>query len=731
MDCSLREALRKEQSIAPKNAFSGHIRTKKRAKIPDIRGLLVFQKRLVFLQAKKLFFRCFLRPCISDTFCLFIPCNLSRLSPICHAHIFTYHANSMLLRATAGGCAPRPPGGLRFAAGGVLLRVYRCCLCALWLLYAAWPFVGAFCCFAPPAPPGLGFAGVVALPLVLLRSPSACPWYPGAWPFVPPLPSPRFVFPGCCRPATRFPVFSCCCLVFSVPLAFAPVWLGFFSPPQLAAFCVLCALRAAAVPPPPPRRLLLVVCGAPRVVVRCRGRLWAVFCGARCFAAPCCAVVRVPCRVVCCSVVLLASSFAVSRSRWPRRFCWCCTLVRCAVLFCAVFRRVWCSRALSCAVVFSLLLCGVVVVALFSLCLLRSAHLRVCAARCCPPPPWFVCRAFCRFVLPCCAGLFCALWCCIAACCVVFFGVRRAVSCCAVSCCASRVVLCCAVFPRAVAPCCVLCRARWHCAMLSCVAPFAGVLLLGALCCAVPLCALVGCFVPSGVRWRCAVGCVLCCAVVCCCVLSCALGRGVGLRCAVLSSLWLAVSSWLRCCVLCCASWCCAWPCRVVLCCVVQCCCALCCGGGAVPRCLAMCSAASCCGVPSGAVRCLGCCVLCCVLCCAVLCCCVFVLSLGLWCLGALCCAVRVVSCCLVGLCVPLCCALSLGALLRCVASCCYVRGSAVACCAVCMVLCCFGSRFLVLLRAVPCPRVLCHAVGCCAVWCGALLCCPVLCALC
>ena len=209
------------------------------------------------------------------------------------------------------------------------------------------------------------------------------------------------------------------------------------------------------------------------------------------------------------------------------------------------------------------------------------------------------------------------------------FVVRRAMSCCALSCSASRVVWCCAGFPRAAAPCCLLCRARWRCAVLSCVAPSAGVLSLGALCCAVPLCAVVGCFVPSGVRWRCAVGCVLGCAVVCCCVLCCAFGHGVWLRCAVLSSFWLAVSSWSHCCVLCCASWCCAGPCRVVLCCLLQCCCALCCGGGAVLRCLALCGAASCCGVPSGAVRCLGCCVLCCVLCCAVLCCCFLCCALG------------------------------------------------------------------------------------------------------
>ena len=40
----------------------------------------MFQKRLDFLRAKQLFFWCFLRPCIWDTFCRFIPCNLSRLS---------------------------------------------------------------------------------------------------------------------------------------------------------------------------------------------------------------------------------------------------------------------------------------------------------------------------------------------------------------------------------------------------------------------------------------------------------------------------------------------------------------------------------------------------------------------------------------------------------------------------------------------------------------------------
>ena len=80
MDCSLRRASRKEQSIAPKHAFFGPIRTRKRAGILHMRVLLVFQKRLDFKQAKQCFFWCFMRPCISGSFCLFIPCNLSRLS---------------------------------------------------------------------------------------------------------------------------------------------------------------------------------------------------------------------------------------------------------------------------------------------------------------------------------------------------------------------------------------------------------------------------------------------------------------------------------------------------------------------------------------------------------------------------------------------------------------------------------------------------------------------------
>ena len=56
MDCSLRKASRKEQSIAPNKCIFGTHQDQKKAKIPYIRVLLVFQKRLDFLQAQEWFF---------------------------------------------------------------------------------------------------------------------------------------------------------------------------------------------------------------------------------------------------------------------------------------------------------------------------------------------------------------------------------------------------------------------------------------------------------------------------------------------------------------------------------------------------------------------------------------------------------------------------------------------------------------------------------------------------
>ena len=56
MDCSLREASRKKQSIAPKKGIFWTHQDQEKAKIPYIRVLLVFEKRLDFLQVKEWFF---------------------------------------------------------------------------------------------------------------------------------------------------------------------------------------------------------------------------------------------------------------------------------------------------------------------------------------------------------------------------------------------------------------------------------------------------------------------------------------------------------------------------------------------------------------------------------------------------------------------------------------------------------------------------------------------------
>ena len=275
----------------------------------------------------------------------------------------------------------------------------------------------------PPAPPWV-CVSQVSSPCRSSSSvhPLPFPLFRAAWPFVPPPHPAWFVLPGCRRPAARFHVSCCCCLVFSLAFALGTCSVGFLFPPSARGRSSLCALRAGAVPPTP-RRLLLVVCGAPRLVVRCRGSMWAVLCGVPCLAAPCCAVVRVPCCVVCCSAVLLALSLAVSRWRWPGPY---------LLVPCAVSPRVWCRGPLSCAVVFSVLLCGVMVVAVFSLCLLGSAHLWVCAAWCCPPPP-LVCVSC---LLPVCVAVLCWLVLCFVAlcCCLLCCVFRGAACCCGVPC---------------------------------------------------------------------------------------------------------------------------------------------------------------------------------------------------------------------------------------------------------------------------------------------------------
>ena len=642
--------------------------------------------------------------------------------------------------APAGGCAS-PPGGLCFAAGGLLLRVYPCCFCALWLLCAARPFVSTFCCPVCP-PPVLGSPGSSpcssSSPVLPLLS---CGFAPLSILSPPPI-------PPVCVPWVALPLVVLCppAAAFFLPCLSPWHLFGLVSVSPLGSRPFVRSVHCALVPcPPPPGRLILVLRGAPRLVVWCRGWVWAVLCGARCFAAPCCAVLGVPCCVVCCSVVLFASSLAVFRWRWPRCFCWCHTVLRCPVLYCSVFRRVWCRRALLCAVVFSLLLCSVVVLALFFLRILGSGYLRPCTAWCCPPSPWNVCRAFCPFVLRCCAGLFCALWCCTAACCVVLFGARRVLFCFAGG-----------VLPRCVSSCgCALLRALL-CSVALCPVVVRCAVCWGAASWCYPLCcpAVRCCGLPCAV-WCPLAFCGCLCVVLCRCLLLCAVLRLwvwclVALSCAVLVVACCFVLVALLYAVLCLLVLCWAVLRRVVLC-------------GAVLLCTVLWR--WCCAALSPGVWCrfvlwcaLGCCVVPRVLCallravvsCAVLLC--FMLCPGVWCLGALYCAVRVVSCCLVGVCVPVCCAVSLHAVLRCVASCCYVRCSAVAHCAVlrgavlfllaffgavaccalpsgvvpcCGVLCRLVRHFAVLPRAVCAMLcVFCRCVVVCAVFCCNLLCC-------
>ena len=616
---------------------------------------------------------------------------------------------------------PPPPGGLRFAAGGVLLRIYPSCLCAFRLLCTAWPFLGASCCPTPP-PLGLCFAGVVALPLVCLCSPSVFSWFRAAWPFVPP-PSPRFLFPGCRRPAPRFPVSSCCCLVFSVPLALAPTWLGFFFLPRLAAFRAHCALRAGAPPPPlavapDGVRCPASCCVVPRLGVGCFVRR-SVFC---CAVSCCCASAWL-CGVLFCCVfgfvvgrlpLALAAPFLLMSHGAPLRRAVSsgvssCVVPSCVVVCCgAFFVAVWCQgRGL-----------------FFTPCLLGSAHLRVCAAWYCPP---LVCVSC---LLPVCVALLCWLvlcsvvLCCCLVCCVVRGAACRVVLC--------RVLLCFAggMVPRCVSswgcavlhalPCSVvLCCVVVHCAVCCSAASWCSVLCCPAVCCCGLLCAIWCPFALCG--WL--------CAVLCCCLLLCAVLRLwawclVALCCAVLVVACCFVLVALLCAVLCLLVLCWAVLRRVVLCGAGLLCTVL--SDGAVLHCLAVCGAASCCAVPSAAVRCLGCCVLCCVLCCAVLCCCVLCCALGCGVLVR--CAVLFVLCLAVWSgsvfpCVVLCLLVLCCAALRRDFTC-----GAVLLCTVIFAWCC-----AVFARAFWCCCVLCPALGCRAVLWGAVLfraalCCVALC---
>ena len=82
MDCSMREASRIEQSIAPKIAFSEAIGTHIGEYSLHKSFFSCFRNGLIFLQPEEWCFVCFLRPCISGTFGRFIPCNMSRLKKL-------------------------------------------------------------------------------------------------------------------------------------------------------------------------------------------------------------------------------------------------------------------------------------------------------------------------------------------------------------------------------------------------------------------------------------------------------------------------------------------------------------------------------------------------------------------------------------------------------------------------------------------------------------------------
>ena len=94
-------------------------------------------------------------------------------------------------RMLAAVAPPPPPRGFHFATAGALVRVFPCSLCALWLLCAAWPFVGAPC--SPPPQPRVCVSRVSSpcrLPSSVLLLPSG-----GSTPLgrLPPAP-PDFVF---------------------------------------------------------------------------------------------------------------------------------------------------------------------------------------------------------------------------------------------------------------------------------------------------------------------------------------------------------------------------------------------------------------------------------------------------------------------------------------------------------------------------------------------------------
>ena len=184
-------------------------------------------------------------------------------------------------------------------------------------------------------------------------------------------PTPGFVFREYRCPAARFPVSSCCLLVFSVPLALAPVWSGCFFPLLLAAFRALRALLAGAAHPPG---------GCP---------CWCV----------------VPC-VLSCGAAVGCGLFCSVRGVFLRRAVLVCG---CLAVWCAVLLCCWLRRWLSPVGVGHAVSLGVA---------------RCSAAPCCVVQCFVVCGAVVR-----CCVLWYLLWCCVVSwpspCCLSAFLVLR------------------------------------------------------------------------------------------------------------------------------------------------------------------------------------------------------------------------------------------------------------------------------------------------------------------
>ena len=398
--------------------------------------------------------------------------------PLCFSCFFPFLLlpRVLALRRQFSPPAPPPPG-LRFAGVVALPRVFPCSLSPLWLVHGCWPLVGGRCCLLPPPPP-----------LVCVSRVSS----------------------PCC---SSFLVLSgrfCFCAPLGRSLA----------------------VLAACFPPPPPVvcvSCLLLSGGA----ALCRSE-W-------CFAVPCCSILRcgicgVACPVVVCRFLSCSECCVVPHCvvcMVPRCFssCGCALLsgVQCSVALCGVVvRRDFCCGAASCCCVLCVLCCAVPPCAVVSCCVLCGVLWR-CVEM------WHVtsCGVALYSVAVC--G-----WLCASLCCAVLF--------CAAVCCAVCLVVCCfaldcvtvcfavplgAVLRRVASRCCVRCSAvelfgfAWCYAALSRAAW-----------------ALRGCAVPSGVvqcrgavcYWMrcfafslcavCAVLCVFCrgvlvCGVVCCWALCC------------------------------------------------------------------------------------------------------------------------------------------------------------------------------------------------------------------